>query len=73
MYATGPGLKSRAGYTRAFGDGPRNFEPWLSDVDDTWAGTLSPNSNTTPPGGRISGSWIRTRLCSNILANSSLK
>ncbi|GFY28069.1 transposable element Tc1 transposase [Trichonephila clavipes] len=24
------------GYTRAFGDGPRNFEPWSSDVDDTW-------------------------------------
>ncbi|GFV52239.1 hypothetical protein TNCV_3778111 [Trichonephila clavipes] len=23
------------GYTRAFGDGPRNFESWSSDVDDT--------------------------------------
>ncbi|GFT93096.1 hypothetical protein TNCV_4400861 [Trichonephila clavipes] len=23
-----------AGYTRAFGDEPRNFEPWSSDVDD---------------------------------------
>ncbi|GFX83408.1 hypothetical protein TNCV_1427041 [Trichonephila clavipes] len=23
------------GYTRDFGDGPRNFEPWSSDVDDT--------------------------------------
>ncbi|GFX20227.1 hypothetical protein TNCV_1437871 [Trichonephila clavipes] len=22
-------------YTRAFGDGPRNFEPMSSDVDDT--------------------------------------
>ncbi|GFX73739.1 hypothetical protein TNCV_4290551 [Trichonephila clavipes] len=22
-------------YTRAFGDGPSNFEPWSSDVDDT--------------------------------------
>ncbi|GFS51474.1 hypothetical protein TNCV_549281 [Trichonephila clavipes] len=22
-------------YTRAFSDGPRNFEPWSSDVDDT--------------------------------------
>ncbi|GFV25673.1 hypothetical protein TNCV_3851571 [Trichonephila clavipes] len=21
-------------YTRAFGDGPRNFEPWSSDVDE---------------------------------------
>ncbi|GFU66085.1 hypothetical protein TNCV_4480311 [Trichonephila clavipes] len=35
-------------YTRAFGDGPRNFEPWSSDVDDTSAGTLSPNCHTTP-------------------------
>ncbi|GFU62839.1 hypothetical protein TNCV_4279211 [Trichonephila clavipes] len=26
-------------YTRAFGDGPRNFETWSSDVDDTSAGT----------------------------------
>ncbi|GFW98636.1 tc1-like transposase protein [Trichonephila clavipes] len=25
----------RPHYTRAFGDGPRNFEPWSSDVDDT--------------------------------------
>ncbi|GFV09818.1 hypothetical protein TNCV_2598721 [Trichonephila clavipes] len=22
-------------YTRTFGDGPRNFEPWSRDVDDT--------------------------------------
>ncbi|GFU56810.1 hypothetical protein TNCV_2539801 [Trichonephila clavipes] len=22
-------------YTRAFGDGPRHFEPWSSDEDDT--------------------------------------
>ncbi|GFW23571.1 hypothetical protein TNCV_3806681 [Trichonephila clavipes] len=22
-------------YSRAFGDGPRNFEPWSSDQDDT--------------------------------------
>ncbi|GFT87593.1 uncharacterized protein TNCV_4302211 [Trichonephila clavipes] len=33
-------------YTRAFGDGPRNFEPWSSDVDDTWVGT--PLLTTTP-------------------------
>ncbi|GFY04332.1 hypothetical protein TNCV_4414201 [Trichonephila clavipes] len=26
-------------YTRAFGDGPRHFEPWSSDGDDTLAGT----------------------------------
>ncbi|GFU85527.1 hypothetical protein TNCV_2952261 [Trichonephila clavipes] len=25
-------------YTRAFGDGPRNFETWSSDMDDTCAG-----------------------------------
>ncbi|PRD31438.1 UNVERIFIED_CONTAM: hypothetical protein NCL1_23560 [Trichonephila clavipes] len=35
-------------YTRAFGDGPRNFESWSSDVDDTSAGILSPNYHTTP-------------------------
>ncbi|GFY34134.1 hypothetical protein TNCV_2504371 [Trichonephila clavipes] len=34
-------------YTRAFGNGPRNFEPWSSDVDDTLAGTPSPNYHTT--------------------------
>ncbi|GFW93748.1 hypothetical protein TNCV_4542751 [Trichonephila clavipes] len=33
-------------YMRAFGDGPRNFEPWSSDVDDTSAGTPSPNYHT---------------------------
>ncbi|GFV80611.1 uncharacterized protein TNCV_4617731 [Trichonephila clavipes] len=32
--------------TWAFGDGPRNFEPWSSDVDDTCAGT--PLLTTTP-------------------------
>ncbi|GFW01466.1 hypothetical protein TNCV_5031161 [Trichonephila clavipes] len=45
-------LKSMLSYTRAFGDGPRNFEPWSSDVDDTLAGTPSPNYHTTPTGGR---------------------
>ncbi|GFV24521.1 hypothetical protein TNCV_814051 [Trichonephila clavipes] len=35
-----------SGYTRAFGDGPRNCEPWSSDEDDTGAGTLSPNYHT---------------------------
>ncbi|GFW87804.1 hypothetical protein TNCV_1359081 [Trichonephila clavipes] len=34
-------------YTRAFGNGPRNFEPWSSDKDDTRAGTTSPY-HTTP-------------------------
>ncbi|GFU06936.1 hypothetical protein TNCV_3456081 [Trichonephila clavipes] len=28
-------VKISSNYTRAFGDGPRNFEPWSSDVDDT--------------------------------------
>ncbi|GFX66930.1 hypothetical protein TNCV_999691 [Trichonephila clavipes] len=41
-------------YTRAFGDGPRNFEPWSSDVDDTLAGTPSPNYHTTQAVGRFS-------------------
>ncbi|GFU78958.1 hypothetical protein TNCV_307991 [Trichonephila clavipes] len=38
-----PQLKS---YTRAFGDGPRNFEPWSSDVD---APELAPPLLTTTP------------------------
>ncbi|GFT16504.1 hypothetical protein TNCV_281371 [Trichonephila clavipes] len=46
------------GYTRAFGDGPRNFEPWSNDVDDTRAGTLSSNYHTTPMGGRFSSRQI---------------
>ncbi|GFT73529.1 hypothetical protein TNCV_4021371 [Trichonephila clavipes] len=41
-------------YTRAFGDGLRNFEPWSSDEDDTCAApslyrtTLMGNYRTTP-------------------------
>ncbi|GFX56623.1 hypothetical protein TNCV_3954501 [Trichonephila clavipes] len=45
-------------YTRAFGDGPRNFEPWSSEVDDTWAGTPTPNYHTTSTGGRFSSRQI---------------
>ncbi|GFV01709.1 hypothetical protein TNCV_2774051 [Trichonephila clavipes] len=45
-------LKEAQVYTRAFGDGPRNFEPWSSDVDDTLA--PPPNYHTTPTGGRFS-------------------
>ncbi|GFX08037.1 hypothetical protein TNCV_1237171 [Trichonephila clavipes] len=45
-------------YARAFGDGPRNFEPWSSDVDDTRAGTPSFNYHTTPTGGRFSSRQI---------------
>ncbi|GFT41868.1 hypothetical protein TNCV_1667231 [Trichonephila clavipes] len=44
--------------TRAFDDGPRHFEPWSSDVDDTGAGTPSPNYHTTPTGGRLSSRQI---------------
>ncbi|GFU52161.1 hypothetical protein TNCV_4186111 [Trichonephila clavipes] len=31
---------------RAFGDRPRNFESWSSDMDDTCAGIPSPNYHT---------------------------
>ncbi|GFU53138.1 hypothetical protein TNCV_3023611 [Trichonephila clavipes] len=39
-------------YTRDFGDGQRNFEPWSSDVDDT------PRLTTTPTGGRFNSRQI---------------
>ncbi|GFU68901.1 hypothetical protein TNCV_4882281 [Trichonephila clavipes] len=41
-------------YTRALGDGPRNFEPWSNDEDDTCAGTPSPSYHTTATGRRLS-------------------
>ncbi|GFW60588.1 hypothetical protein TNCV_569341 [Trichonephila clavipes] len=45
-------------YTRAFGDGPRNFEPWSSDEDDI---ELPPSTNyhATPTRGRLSSRWGR--------------
>ncbi|GFX08744.1 hypothetical protein TNCV_4227641 [Trichonephila clavipes] len=46
-------------YTMAFGDRPRNLEPWSSDEDDTCAGT-PPLLTTTPAGGRLSSRQIRT-------------
>ncbi|GFV25268.1 transposable element Tc3 transposase [Trichonephila clavipes] len=46
-------------YARAFGDRPRNLEPWSSDEDDTCAGT-PPLLTTTPAGGRLSSRQIRT-------------
>ncbi|GFU62267.1 hypothetical protein TNCV_4859781 [Trichonephila clavipes] len=46
------------GYSRAFGDGPHNFESWSSDEDDIKAGTSSPNYHTTPTGGRLSSRQI---------------
>ncbi|GFS96058.1 hypothetical protein TNCV_2928081 [Trichonephila clavipes] len=46
-------------YTRTFGDGLRNFEPWSSDKDITLAGTPpSPNYHTTLTGGRLSSQQI---------------
>ncbi|GFS63546.1 fibroblast growth factor receptor-like 1 [Trichonephila clavipes] len=39
---------SELSYRRAFGGGPRNFEPRSSDEDDTLPGTPSPNFHTTP-------------------------
>ncbi|GFW01584.1 hypothetical protein TNCV_4084991 [Trichonephila clavipes] len=44
-------------YTKAFGDGPRHFEPWSNDVDDTRAAP-SPDYHTTPMGGRFSSRQI---------------
>ncbi|GFY22969.1 hypothetical protein TNCV_2182301 [Trichonephila clavipes] len=46
-------------YTRAFGDGPRKFESWSRDVDDTRAGTSSLNYHITPTGGRFSSGRIQ--------------
>ncbi|GFW19642.1 hypothetical protein TNCV_1605331 [Trichonephila clavipes] len=45
-------------YTRAFGDGPRHFEPWSSDEDATCAGHPSPNIHTTPTGGCLRRSSV---------------
>ncbi|GFW08657.1 hypothetical protein TNCV_2776781 [Trichonephila clavipes] len=47
-------LKLLCDYSRVFGDGPRNFEPWPSDGDDTGAGTTSANFHSRPEGGRLS-------------------
>ncbi|GFV07030.1 hypothetical protein TNCV_2664091 [Trichonephila clavipes] len=41
-------------YTRAFSDGPCNFEPWSSDE----LAPPSPNCHTTPTGGRFSSRQI---------------
>ncbi|GFY19407.1 integrase catalytic domain-containing protein [Trichonephila clavipes] len=46
-------------HTRAFGDRPRNLEPWSSDEDDTRAAT-PPLLTTTPAGGRLSSRQIQT-------------
>ncbi|GFU74175.1 hypothetical protein TNCV_4571801 [Trichonephila clavipes] len=45
-------------FTRAFDDGPRNFELWSSDVDDTELAPLSPNYHTTPTGKRFNSQQI---------------
>ncbi|GFT89422.1 hypothetical protein TNCV_4387041 [Trichonephila clavipes] len=44
-----PSVDATASYSRAFGDEPRNFEPWSSDENDT-----SSNFPTTPMGGLLS-------------------
>ncbi|GFV47423.1 hypothetical protein TNCV_4830791 [Trichonephila clavipes] len=36
----------KASYSRAFGDVPRNFEPWLSDEDEHELAPPSPNYHT---------------------------
>ncbi|GBL85747.1 hypothetical protein AVEN_193192-1 [Araneus ventricosus] len=47
-------LTSRFEATRGlFCDGPRNFEPWSDNEDDTSAGTPSPNFHATPTEGRL--------------------
>ncbi|GBN98685.1 hypothetical protein AVEN_137680-1 [Araneus ventricosus] len=40
-----------------FWDGPRNFEPWSLDEDDTWVGIPSPNFHATPTGGRLTTTY----------------
>ncbi|GFV09866.1 integrase catalytic domain-containing protein [Trichonephila clavipes] len=45
--------------TRAFDDGPRNFEPWSSDSGLTpELAPLSPNYHTTPTGKRFNSQQI---------------
>ncbi|GFT55151.1 SEC14-like protein 2 [Trichonephila clavipes] len=58
-YVTGKDLPAHLlNFPRAFGDGPRNFELWSSDEDDTSAGTPSPNYHTTPTRGHLSSRQI---------------
>ncbi|GFV66225.1 hypothetical protein TNCV_2631661 [Trichonephila clavipes] len=45
-------------YSRAFGDGPSNFELWSSDEVDTKPGTPSTNNLTIPTGGHLSSHHI---------------
>ncbi|GFT46426.1 hypothetical protein TNCV_1566511 [Trichonephila clavipes] len=46
-------------YTRAFGDGPRHFEPWSSDEDYTSTGTPSSYYHTPPTGGHLNSGPIK--------------
>ncbi|GFU48897.1 hypothetical protein TNCV_3209011 [Trichonephila clavipes] len=41
-------------FSRAFGDGPRNFEPWSSEKDLLELEVPSPNFHITPTGGYLS-------------------
>ncbi|GFW19654.1 hypothetical protein TNCV_1605451 [Trichonephila clavipes] len=55
-YHRTPSLLNRSNsYMRAFCDGPRHFEPWSSDEDDT---ELTPNYHITPTRGRLSSRQI---------------
>ncbi|GFX87085.1 hypothetical protein TNCV_2151391 [Trichonephila clavipes] len=48
-------------YTRAFGDGPRHFEPQSSGEYDILPGTPSPNYHTTLPyTADLQRYWART-------------
>ncbi|GFW69695.1 hypothetical protein TNCV_1883391 [Trichonephila clavipes] len=49
---------SNACYSKAFGDRPRNLEPWSNYEDDIRAGTHSPNYHTTRTVGRLSSRQI---------------
>ncbi|GFU79930.1 HTH_Tnp_Tc3_2 domain-containing protein [Trichonephila clavipes] len=44
--------------SRAFDDGPRNFEPWPRDEDDTSVGNTSPNFYIAPMEGGLSSRQI---------------
>ncbi|GFW12303.1 hypothetical protein TNCV_2489471 [Trichonephila clavipes] len=58
MNFVGLDLTTSDSYTRAFGDGPRNFEPWSITWTTPELASPSPNYHTTPTGGRFSSRQI---------------
>ncbi|GFY31549.1 hypothetical protein TNCV_4693931 [Trichonephila clavipes] len=46
-------------YTRAFGDRPRNLDPWSRRGQHLGWQLSSPNYHTTPAGGRLSSRKIK--------------